>query len=311
MDVVTTVRTKLGTAAATVGVTVSRDGVFFHGQPIHMTVCDRIIAHAAEGLPIDPLVKFLEKLLSGNQRREAVLSLYDFLEANNIPITEDGDFLTYKKVRDDYKDIHSGTFDNSVGAKPRVPAWEVEADRDQTCAKGLHVCARHYLPNFGTGPGNRVVICKVNPADVVAVPKDYNNSKMRVCGYEVIGELNDQQKADIFDNAKLVRPGDFSEDVTWNDDWARDDDEAMEPDECYDCGFDEDECECYSGSDNDPFRDDDDDFGCQCGEDETPITVTPDKCGDAGCPICTTPEPAKTEPQAESTPATNRPWFFR
>jgi hypothetical protein len=208
------------TTAQNSNITVTRDGVFFRGEEIHMTVTERIIAHTAEGLPVDPLVKFLDKLLSGNQSRDAVLSLYDFLEANNIPITEDGDFIVYKKVRSDYKDIHSGTFDNSPGQKLRIPAWQVESDRSVTCAKGLHVCARHYLPNFGNGSGSRVVICKVNPADVVAVPPDYNNSKMRVCAYEVVGELNDQQKADIFDNAKIVRPGDFSGDITWDDSWS-------------------------------------------------------------------------------------------
>jgi hypothetical protein len=34
------------------------------------------------------------------------------------------------------------------------------------------------------------MICKVNPADVVAVPSDYNNAKMRVCKYEVINEVD-------------------------------------------------------------------------------------------------------------------------
>jgi hypothetical protein len=33
------------------------------------------------------------------------------------------------------------------------------------------------------------MICKVNPADVVAIPNDYNNTKMRVWTYEVVGEV--------------------------------------------------------------------------------------------------------------------------
>lgn len=308
MDVVSTIKAALSPVAKTgTGITVTRDGVFYGGEEIHMSVTERIIQHASEGLPIEPLCNFLEKLLGGNQRREAVLSLYDFLEANNIPITEDGDFITYKKVRNDYKDIHSGTFDNSVGAKPRVAAWQVEADRDQTCAKGLHVCSRAYLPNFGNGPGNRVVICKVNPADVVAVPRDYNNSKMRVCGYEVIGELNDKQKADIFDNVKIVRPGDFSDAVTWDESWAKDDDEAMDEDnDCYDCGNSEDDCECYSGSENDPFREED--------EPEPEDEGTDNSCDDPACPICSpqSAQPSQPTGPAETdsyTPAPKRPWW--
>lgn len=226
-------------------ITVSRDGVFYRGKLIEMSICDRILAHVAEGFDVVPLVKFLEKLLT-NARREAVLSLYDFLAANEIPIWDDGDFIVYKKVRSDYKDIHSGTFDNSVGAKPRVEAWEVEADREQTCAQGLHVCSRAYLPHFGSGVGDRVVICKVNPADVVAVPRDYNNAKMRVCGYEVIGELTDVQKAEIFDKARVVTPSDHTDYVDWADDIENDDDDT-----CEDCGWDKSVCDCNDDSDFD------------------------------------------------------------
>lgn len=222
-------------------ITVTRDGVLYKGKPLHMTLCDRIVQHAAEGFDIEPLLLFLRKLLK-NARREAVLSLYDFVAANDIPITPDGDFLVYKKVRHDYKDIHSGTFDNSIGAKPRVELWEVEADRDQTCAQGLHVCSRQYLPHFGGGNGNRVVICKVNPTDVVAVPRDYNNAKMRVCGYEVVGELTDVQKAEIFDKQRVTVPSDHTSYVNWKDDIESD--WEQDSDTCDDCGFYTDDCEC-------------------------------------------------------------------
>jgi hypothetical protein len=229
---------------------VSREGVFYKGKPLHLSICDRIVQHANEGFDIEPMVKFLEKLLT-NARREAVVSLYDFMAANDIPIAPDGDFLVYKRVRADYKDIHSGTFDNSVGQKPRVELWEVEADRDQTCAQGLHVCSRAYLPHFGSYGANKVVICKVNPADVVAVPRDYNNAKMRVCGYEVVGELTNEQMAEIFDQARVVTPSDHDAYVNWgeNTDWHDSEDE--DGDFCEDCGWNEDDCECNGPEDED------------------------------------------------------------
>ena len=34
------------------------------------------------------------------------------------------------------------------------------------------------------------MILKINPADVVSIPSDYNNSKGRACRYEVIGEID-------------------------------------------------------------------------------------------------------------------------
>lgn len=216
-------------AAATAGdVKVTREGVFYKGVQVRLSVTEKILRFILEGFDATPYINFLEKLFK-NPRKSAVESLYDFLEANQIAITEDGDFIVFKKVRDDYKDIHSGTFDNSVGTSPRVEAWQVEEDRNKTCSRGLHVCARHYLPHFGGSNTNRVVICKVNPADVVAVPYDYDNAKMRVCGYEVIGELNDAQKSEIFDGKLLVRPGDNAEDVSWGETWAGD--EAKTQDE--------------------------------------------------------------------------------
>lgn len=227
-DVLKAVKAGLEAPIASGLVKADRNGVTYRDRPIDGSVVERIKEHIAEGLDVKPLINFLEKLLQ-NHRREAVLSLYDFLAVNNIPLTEDGDFITYKKVREDYRDIHSGTFDNSVGMKPRVEPWEVEADRSQTCAKGLHVCSRSYLPHFG-GSGSRVVICKVNPADVVAVPNDYNNAKMRVCGYEVIGEIDSSRVAELLDSYRIVNSATSMDGVSWGDNFTDDpaDDEDYE-----------------------------------------------------------------------------------
>jgi hypothetical protein len=64
---------------------------------------------------------------------------------------------------------------------------EVNDNKDITCSSGLHFCGMSYLSHFG---GERTVIVKINPADVVSIPSDYNEAKGRACRYEVIGELN-------------------------------------------------------------------------------------------------------------------------
>jgi hypothetical protein len=92
-------------------------------------------------------------------------------------------------VREDFKDIHSGTFDNSVGAICEMERNTVDDNKEQTCSAGLHFCSQEYLPNFGSGRGDHVMILKINPRDVVSIPVDYNNSKGRCCRYEVIGEV--------------------------------------------------------------------------------------------------------------------------
>ena len=143
--------------------------------------------------PINYLVKFLDNLML-NPSYRSVDQLYPFLEVGGIPIIENGTFLTYKKVRGNYKDVYSGTIDNSVGTVVAMPRNLVNDDPNQTCSAGLHVCSFDYLNNFDYAPNDRVVVCEVNPKDVVSIPTDYNNTKMRVCEYTVIADVTDKYK---------------------------------------------------------------------------------------------------------------------
>ncbi|UQJ95396.1 rIIB protein [Klebsiella phage CPRSB] len=88
-------------------------------------------------------------------------------------------------MRDNYKDLATGKFDNSPGVTVSMPRNMVDEDKTRTCSTGLHVAAKSYLPHYGGGVG-RVIQVKVDPADVVAIPVDYNNAKMRVCRYKVM-----------------------------------------------------------------------------------------------------------------------------
>lgn len=174
------------------GITIENGIVYYNGKELHNSLTDRMLRQLEEGFDITPLSNFLAKLQQ-NPSYRVVNSLYDFLEYGKIPITQDGDFVAYKAVASDWKDIYSGTIDNSIGSTPEVPRNEVDEDPEQTCSKGLHVCSFEYLPHFAH-VGGHVVVCKVNPKDVVAIPKDYNNTKMRVCRYEVVAEVTDYYK---------------------------------------------------------------------------------------------------------------------
>lgn len=160
--------------------------IYYQDMAVASTLSSRIVAMVEEGFPLTNMVKFIENLYR-NPSNRVVERLYEFLEQGKNPITENGTFLAYKAVRDDYKDIHSGTFDNSIGAEPTVPRHRVDEDSDRTCSYGLHVCSFGYLPFFSHADGH-VMVCEVDPADVVAIPRDYNNTKMRVCRYKVIAE---------------------------------------------------------------------------------------------------------------------------
>ncbi len=166
-------------------VEVQGDKLFWKGKEFHNALSNRMISMLQEGLPVEPLVLFMDNLMK-NPSKRSVTELYGFLEKNNLPITSDGHFLAYKKVRKDFKDCHTGTMDNSVGQIVEMERNEVDDDQNRTCSTGLHFCSQNYLNHFG---GERTVIVKINPADVVSIPTDYDNSKGRACRYEVIGEL--------------------------------------------------------------------------------------------------------------------------
>jgi len=167
-------------------VEIQGETLFWKGKELNTGLSVRMIQMLQEGFPIEPMVNFMENLYK-NPSKRAVTELYGFLEKGNLPITPDGHFLAYKKVRANYMDVHSGTFDNSVGQIVEMERHDVDDNKDNTCSTGLHFCSMSYLSSFG---GERTVIVKINPADVVSIPSDYNDAKGRTCRYEVIGELN-------------------------------------------------------------------------------------------------------------------------
>lgn len=171
-------------------VTVEDDTVYYKSRAVHGTLTRRIVDMVRDGFDIKPMVLFLENLMQ-NPAYKVVndLRLYDFLEFGNMPITEDGCFLAYRRISMDYKDLHSGTIDNSIGAVVEMERNQVDEDENRTCSAGLHFCSRSYLSEYGTGGSARTVLVKINPRDVVAIPRDYNNTKGRCCRFEVYKEL--------------------------------------------------------------------------------------------------------------------------
>lgn len=159
-----------------------RDGLLYAGDmSIPPELNERIMKHKELGIPYDSLLKFWENLKlnpSYNSRQQ----LFAFLSNNGHPLTEDGCFIAYRGVREDFKDKHTGKFDNSVGAVCEMPRDAVDDNPNHTCSAGLHVACFDYARGFG----EQLIEVKVNPKDVVAVPTDYNGTKMRTCRFEVV-----------------------------------------------------------------------------------------------------------------------------
>ncbi len=129
-------------------ISVKGEQLFWKGQPFAGVLASRMIQMLQDGFTIDPMVLFMHNLLK-NPSKRSVDELYGFLEKNNLPLTPDGYFLAYKKVRRDFKDIHSGTMDNSPGTIVEMERNQVDDNKDQTCSTGLHFCGLSYLDHFG------------------------------------------------------------------------------------------------------------------------------------------------------------------
>jgi hypothetical protein len=138
-----------------------------------------------EGLPFEPLVAFLDKLMK-NPSRRAVNELYSFLEHKAMPITPNGNFLAYKSISLDWKDHYTGTFDNSVGNTLEMARNSVCDDAEVGCSSGFHAGSLQYASTFGGS--SKLVIVEIDPSDVVSIPKDSNCQKLRTCKYKVIAE---------------------------------------------------------------------------------------------------------------------------
>lgn len=160
-------------------------------EPIPKNITKRLLELEAAGEDFMPLIRFWKKLKS-NPSEESREQLYGFISHNNIPLTDMGDIVTEKGVKQktsapvgELVDCRTGAVDNSVGMEVYMNREEVDADPNQTCSHGLHVGAPEYVRKHYSS--NIIIQCIVNPRDVVAVPKDYNNTKMRVSRYVVAG----------------------------------------------------------------------------------------------------------------------------
>jgi len=232
---------------------VVKDGqIFVNGVLATKHLGDKIIKFSNEGLPYEPLVKFAENLQK-NPSFRAVNELFSFLEKNDHPITENGCFIAYKKVRPDFLDIYTGTIDNSVGNTVEMPRNQVNEDPTQTCSHGLHVANWDYASNFyWSGIDSKMLEVEVNPADVVAVPIDYNHAKMRVCKYVVLGVV-DQENSKV----TALRITNTRSCVSSLLNKSCEDKEEYHYDECDSCG-----CSCLECCCKDKFCEE-----CGCSDD--------------------------------------------
>ena len=278
--------------------TIENECIMINGVAAPALLSRKIIRFMNEGLPSEPLVKFAEHLLK-NPSFRAVNELFQFLEKNDHPITDNGCFIAYKKVRADFKDAYTGTLDNSPGMTVEIPRNQVNEDPTQTCSHGLHVANWDYAHNkYSAGDNANMLEVEVNPADVVAVPIDYNQAKMRVSRYVVLGVVDQEHSTETA--LRTTRAHEAKVDNTYHgdlDDVADDDEEEIR--ECNECGnvldtYEDDTCD-------DCLEEEEERYTCQsCGAEVGYV-------GDELCQECADEEEFE-KPQGNHDDDDRYPW---
>ena len=70
------------------------------------------------------------------------------------------------------------------------------------------------LNSYGAA-GDSVVICKIDPSDVVSVPLDSEHQKLRCCKYEVVALFTDPFDKSVFLGDTPAKTGQYDE--AWKD----------------------------------------------------------------------------------------------
>lgn len=174
------------------------DNVLFDGDVQSGPLADHLMRCLESGTQdYGPVVKFWEKVAQNPDERSKQ-QLFTWLQSHQFTITEDGDILGYKGVlsREEGKflSVHSGTafvdgveikgqIPNNPGTEVTMPRSMVKNDPNSACSYGLHVGDWSYASSFGDGATLEV---HVNPRDVVSIPRDSGQRKMRCCKYKVV-----------------------------------------------------------------------------------------------------------------------------
>ncbi len=218
-------------------VVVAHGQVWFEGEPVHSSLASTIVRYATEGRDTAGLIKFMERLAS-NPSRNSRDQLWDWVQAGGLQVDAEGYFLGFKGVDcvldvhitnedDDNAIVHStvnyrsrtqgdatsdGVFysndyiPQNVGSVVTMPREDVQDDPSEGCSFGLHVGTFDYAHGFGSV----TLEVKVDPADVVSVPKDSGGAKLRCCKYEVIA-VHEHPTPEVYDFEPDMDP-DYDED---------------------------------------------------------------------------------------------------
>lgn len=176
---------------------LSIDGsdIKFRGVAVDATLQTHILKMIQYGLPLSPINSFLVNLYN-NPSKKAVDEAMRWITSNGITISPDGFLYVYKRVNNNFTSMYDNTTMNAVGTFVEMPRNAVDDRSENTCSAGLHFCSHAYLPEYNSGQG-KILQLKLNPADIVSIPTDYNSAKGRACKYFVEAYLSGEASVNI------------------------------------------------------------------------------------------------------------------
>lgn len=190
------------------------------GMDLAPFLVEHLMWMAETDVDVQPLLNFMERL-QANPSYQARTEIGEWAIKARMPITPDGFILAYKKVNKDYTSIHDNKFMNAVGTTVEMPGGRgnVDDNRNNHCSRGLHFCSKDYLPSFGTSnpEETRLLLLKIDPADVVSIPNDYSFTKGRAWRYTIVADVTDTvgisaQNSDKVMNRPVVDWSEFTDD---------------------------------------------------------------------------------------------------
>jgi len=235
-------------------VSVAGGKVFFDGDEVDDALTEQILRFVDSGVEDwMPLVYFFEKVQQ-NPNAHSREQLYRWLAKHNFTLTFDGDIVGYKGVREDFTSVNTGPaivdgvsmnghIPNMPGTEITMPRKSVNHDPSVGCSTGLHVANWRYASGWST----KTLEVHVNPRDVVSVPTDSNDEKVRVCRYYVVDEVTEPYEGPVLE---ATQEEEIDEDLAWgatSEEWDDEDECEVCADDCGWCPDEEPAAEFTGG----------------------------------------------------------------
>lgn len=143
--------------------------------------------------------------------RQQLLKFIEYLNRSNkskLTLSKDGNLLLYKAVNKVnnkiFKPFHKGIggyvngefskeLHQKIGDIVTMKRNDVESNPEKPCSQGLHCGTWEYAKYFGN-EDSVILLCEVNPEDVVSVPYDCDSQKIRCSKYKIIKQVDEPIK---------------------------------------------------------------------------------------------------------------------